>query len=40
MFAYMVEVTRIPNPLLEMGARNDVGQPVASFYSELDADYL
>ena len=40
MFACMVVASRIPNPLLEMCALNNVGMPVASCNSKLDGDYL
>ena len=38
MFAYRVAASKKPNPLLEIGALSDVGQPVASYSSELDED--
>ena len=38
MFAYMVGAVKRPDPLLEIGALSDVGQPVASYGSELDED--
>ena len=38
MFAYMVVASKIPDPLLEIGALSDVGQPLASYSSELDED--
>ena len=34
----MVAASKRPNPLLEIGALSDVGQPVASYDSELDED--
>lgn len=40
MFAYMVAASRIPNPLIEIGALNDVGLPIASCDFELDEDYF
>ena len=40
MFAYMVAASRVPNPLLEICALNDVGLPIASCDFELDGDYL
>jgi len=36
----MVATARIPDPLLERCAPNDVGLLVASFDFELDGDYL
>ena len=38
MFAYMVVASKRPDPLLEIDALSDVGQPVASYGSELDED--
>ena len=38
MFAYMVAASKRPDPLLEISALSDVGQPVASYGSELDED--
>jgi len=40
MFAYMVAASKIPNPLLEIGALSDVDLPVASCGFELDEDSL
>ena len=40
MFAYMVTASRIPDPLLEICALNNVGLPVASCNFELDGDSL
>ena len=34
----MVGVVKRPDPLLEIGALSDVGQPIASYGSELDED--
>ena len=34
----MVATSKIPNPLLEIGALSDVGQPIASYGSKLDED--
>ena len=34
----MVATSKIPNPLLEIGALSNVGQPVASYDFELDED--
>ena len=34
----MVAASKRPDPLLEIGALSDVGQPVASYSSELDED--
>ncbi len=40
MFAYMVVAVKIPDPLLEIGARSDAGLLVASCSSQLDEDSL
>ena len=40
MFAYMVAASRIPDPLLEICALNDVGLPIASCDFELDGGSL
>jgi len=40
MFAYMVAASKIPDPLLEIGALSDAGLPVASCGFELDEDSL
>jgi len=39
-FSYMVATSKIPVPLLEIGALSDADLPIASYGFELDEDSL